>query len=251
MAYAFVAELVGGERDGPVDLFRRPFLPGAAVEPEFGLGVAGGDVLVGGGERGFEAEAVGAVGVGHIAGGEDDFWFDVIEQVADGGDVFGADRELLDLAGVVEGHVQEVDVFGGDAAVAGGVGGFAAADEALDGLDFRGVDVAGMLLLEEFFDVAFDRGGLVRGEAKDAVEALDELGIAEGIVVEDAEVAADHVGDVDLVALLDEAGEGAAHADDVVVGVRGEDDDAAFLPLPAGQPVMVSIRRRNMATLMS
>ena len=66
----------------------------------------------------------------------------------------------------------------------------------------------------------------------------DEIGETPGVVVEDGDVAAGHVGDVDLVALLDQADQRAAHADDVVVGVRAEDQHGpalSVLPDSAGR----------------
>ena len=47
-----------------------------------------------------------------------------------------------------------------------------------------------------------------------------EIGEANGVGVEDGDVAAGLIGDVDFVALIDQANEGAAHADDVVIGMR-------------------------------
>ena len=65
-------------------------------------------------------------------------------------------------------------------------------------------------------------------DAEQAVELDHEVGEPPGVVVEDGDVAAGHVGDVDVVPLLDQADERAAHADDVVVGMRAEDEDACF-----------------------
>ena len=77
-------------------------------------------------------------------------------------------------------------------------------------------------------------GGAFRVDAEHAVELDGEVGEACGVGVEDRDVARDLVGDVDLVALLGEADERAAHGDHVVVGVGGEDDDALGEDLVAG-----------------
>ena len=59
-----------------------------------------------------------------------------------------------------------------------------------------------------------------------SIELGDEVGVADRIVVEDGDVAGGLVGDVDLVSLSTRRIERAAHGDDVVVGVGGEDEDA-------------------------
>ena len=55
------------------------------------------------------------------------------------------------------------------------------------------------------------------------LNSTDEIGETPGVVIEDGDVAAGHVGDVDVVPLLDQPDQRAAHADDVVVGMRAED----------------------------
>ena len=78
---------------------------------------------------------------------------------------------------------------------------------------------------------------------KQSVELGDEIGETPGVVIEHGDVAAGHVGDVHLVALLDQADERAAHADHVVVRVRAENEGTfAGLPAPAGCVQSVAIR---------
>jgi hypothetical protein len=63
-------------------------------------------------------------------------------------------------------------------------------------------------------------------KAEETIEVAAKSAKRSASCVEDGDVARGLVGDVDLVPLLDEADERAAHADDVVVGVGREDDDA-------------------------
>ena len=60
-----------------------------------------------------------------------------------------------------------MELLDGDAANAAGGAGFAAADQALDLLHFRRVDLAGLLVAEEFFDVAFDLACLLGVDAEE------------------------------------------------------------------------------------
>ncbi len=141
-------------------MFGFPFLPGAAVEPDFGVLEPGfGADAVDGGEEAGEADAVGAVGVGEISGGVDLLGFHLLEEVDHDLDVGFAERIFTDFSGFVEGEVEEVEAVFGDAAVAAGGAGLAAADEGFDLLDLGGVDLAGMFVAEELFDVVVDAGG--------------------------------------------------------------------------------------------
>ena len=72
----------------------------------------------------------------------------------------------------------------------------------------------------ECLDLVLELVGLLAAELPNAaVELADEVGVAQGGLVEDGDVAAGLVGDVDLVPLLAQADERAAHADHVVVRV--------------------------------
>ncbi len=103
----------------------------------------------------------------------------------------------------------------------------AAADQALDPLHLRAVDLARPLVPQELLDVPSRpaRPPRPRPPTEQAVVLGGEVGEADGVGVEDGDVPARLVGDVDLVPLVDQADQGAAHADHVVVGVGAEDQD--------------------------
>ncbi len=113
-------------------------------------------------EDGRQADAVRAVRIGQVAGGVDLVRLDLLQQLGDDADVLLAERLLADLAGLVERHVQEVQVLDRHAAIAGGGPRFAAADQRLDLLHLGAVDLARLLVLEELLDVPFDLVGLLR-----------------------------------------------------------------------------------------
>ena len=179
---------------------------------------------------------MGAVRVGEIARRVDLVGLHAFEEFAGDADVLFADGLLLDAAGFVEGQVEEVDVLFLDAAVASAGVGLGAADEPLDLLEFGAVGVAGVLAGQERLDVLLELVGELLAELREGVgELADEVDVAAGRVVPHGDVAAGLVGHVDFVPLVAEADEGAAHADDVVVGVGAEDDDALGERALAGQ----------------
>ena len=109
-----------------------------------------------------------------------------------------------------------------DAAAASGRPRFAAANHRLDHLHFRAVDLAGLLVSQELLDVSFELGGSLRRHIEVLVELRRELGVADRIVVEHRDVAGRLIGDVHLVALIDQPDQRAAHRDHVIIRVRRE-----------------------------
>ena len=164
-----------------------------------------------------------AVRIGEIAGDEDEVGLKLLEQLADDLDVGRTDRILAHLSGLVERQVEEAGRAARQADRLDAAHRFGFADDALDVLYFRNVDFAGGLR---------SRRCEPRGERVDLVgvtvprrRALEEIDIATDVMVEDRDVAARHVRHDDVVVVLDELAENAAHRDDVVVGVRREADD--------------------------
>jgi len=98
-----------------------------------------------------------------------------------------------------------------DPAKAGGRSGFGAADEALDALKFGGIDLAGLFAANKVMDLIFDLFGLRLTQIEGAGVFGDKVGVAEGRLVPDGDVAGGLVGDVHFVVLFAEANEGTAH----------------------------------------
>ena len=179
-----------------------------------------------GGEHGVQAHAVRAVRIGQIAGRVNLVRLDLPQQVDGHRDVFFAERLLLHAARFVERHVHEVQPLVGHAAAAARRPRFAAADHALDRLHLGAVDLAGLLVAQELFDVRFQLGRPLRRDVEVRVELGDEIGEADRVVVEHGDVARRLIGDVHLVPLVDQPNERAAHRDHVVVRVGREDEHA-------------------------
>ena len=77
---AFATNFEWAEGDGHFNLVDGPFLPGAAVEPDFAVAVPVVIAdLVAGEDDGFEADAMCAVWIGEVTGGVDLVWLKFAE----------------------------------------------------------------------------------------------------------------------------------------------------------------------------
>jgi len=109
--HAFAMELVGGKGDGHFDFFRLPFLPGAAIEPDFaGLHPIAIRQSLERFEDGGETHPMRPVRVGEIAGGVNLVRLGLLQQLHHDLDVGFTERRLAHPAGLVEREVEEVDV---------------------------------------------------------------------------------------------------------------------------------------------
>ena len=220
---AAAQDFLRAERDGEVNFVDGPIIPRAAVEPEFGRGEpgrAGGGGLSEGVAEDAQAEAVRAVGVVEIAGGVDEVRLELGEEVADQADVGGAVGAAA-RGGVVKRQVEEMQSGFGHAADAGGGGGFVASNEGFPTEQFG----------------CLGQGCAVAEVTREAGEVSGLGGVGEAAVAHEGEEAPyrfvgdgagtrNAVGDMDLVALINEAAERATHGDDVIVGVRRENENA-------------------------
>src|SRR5690606_17005759 len=171
-----------------------------------------------------EAHGADAARILSLAGGEDLVGFQFPEQGGDGGGVGRAGAELAVASVFVEGQVEEAFGGGGHAGQAQRGAGLAAAQQSLEASGFGRVGGLRVALLggERGADFSGGRGGV--GGAVDKIE--HEVGGDGGLLVGHGEVARGQVNDGDVVALFDEAREGAAHAEHLVGGFGGEDDHA-------------------------
>ena len=155
------------------------------------------------------------------------------EEVEDDLDVGLADGVLLDAAGLVERHVEEAGVVGSQPHHLDGRDGLGVADGGLDLLHLLGVHLGRSLGVEVGEDL-LDPLAHARGvAAEEVVRHLDEAEVTAHVLVEDGDGPVRHVGDGDVVLVLDEGVEHPAHRDHVVVGVRAEDEDALLARQPA------------------
>ena len=214
-------QVAGAERHRTFDHVGIPFLPGPAVQPHVELLPLGPD-LADGREHRIGTGPVGAVRVGQLTRYVDLSRLQPPEQCQYVGDVLRVDGGLGDGAGAVKSQVHEFELLGRDAAGQRRGAGLGLAHQLLDAQEIFGVGLAGPLAPQEILNAPLDRLGLLAVDLEHLVEFGHEVGEAPGVVVEDRDVAAGHVGDVDLVALLHQADQRAAHADHVVVGVRAE-----------------------------
>src|SRR5262245_303685 len=215
-------QVAGTQGHDALDLVRLPFLPGAAVEPDLKL-LPLATRLADGVEDGVGADAVRAVRVGQLAGNVDLRGLEALQEADNVLNVLRMDRRFGDGAGAIKAQVHEFELLGRDAARKGAGAGLGLADQLLDVEQVVDVGLAGFLALEEMLHAFLDAVGPLLVDAEQLIERADVVGEAPGIVIEDGDVAAGHVGDVHLVPLLDQANDCPPHADDVVVRMRTED----------------------------
>src|SRR5262249_14146944 len=79
-----------------------------------------------------------------------------------------------------------------------------------------------LLVPQKIADPLQYRVGFILVNAEKLIELACEIGETPGIMVEDRDVAAGHVGDTDVMPLFDQADDRPAHANDVVGGVGTE-----------------------------
>ena len=228
---AFLEQLLRADGHGHLDFMDGPLMPGAPVEPH--PAVLHPILILQALERfynGVEANAVGIMRVGQVAGGVYLMRLDLCQQVHDDLDIGFAEIAFSAPAGFVERHIEEVDMLVIQSAKTGAGAGFTPSDQAFDLAGFRYIGFIGLFALDEFLDLVEPFQVFLRIQPLALVKLIHELEEAECVVVMDGDIAGGLVGDVYIVALFDEPQEGAAHGDDVVIGVGAEDDD----PFPGG-----------------
>ena len=100
---------------------------------------------------------------------------------------------------------------------------------AFDFLHRFDIGIARMLAGERLEHRPFHQLAAVLIDAEQPVVFGDQIGDASGVMIEDGDVAAGHVGDMHLVAVLDQPDQRASHADDVIVRVRAKADHSPRL----------------------
>ncbi len=84
----------------------------------------------------------------------------------------------------------------------------------------------GAFAAQRVVDLRLDLLRAIDVDAEPPVEFDDQVRDTLRVVVEDRDIAAGHVRDVNFVVIFDQSDQRATHADHVVVGVRTEADDA-------------------------
>ena len=137
---------------------------------------------------------------------------ELLQQGRDVGNVLRVDRRLGDRAGPVKTEVHEFELLGVDAAGERGGAGLGLADQPFHPQDVLRVRLAFRLAAEELLYPVPDLPGLLWIDLEEFIEFGDKIGEPQGVVVEDCYVAAGHVSDVDVMALLDQSNQRAAQA---------------------------------------
>ncbi len=119
----------------------------------------------------------------------------------------------------------------------GGHRGFGLADQRLDVQHLFGIEIARLLGRDGPVELLTQHFGRLGIERENLVEFAHVIDVPQRIVVKDGNIAARHVGDVDVVPLVVQGPQRSAHRDHVVVGMRAENDD--FLPLLAAGRVQI------------
>ena len=136
---------------------------------------------------------------------------DVSQKVHNDLNVFFTDRLLFNSPSFIEGHVQEVELFVGNAAAASSCTGFASTDDALELLNFVAINLTGALLLQELVNMAFERSDGFCGDIERCTEFRCEFGEANRVFIEDGNIAGSLVRDMNVVSLIGQANQRASH----------------------------------------
>ena len=222
------AQLLGRHGHAHLDVLDFPLGPCTAIHPDAALLQplgTGALLLVDGGEYGVSTLAVGAMRVGKVAGHVDLVGLDIGDELLHDGHILLRHGQLLNLTTLVERQVEEVYAIERNLAEGAGRTGFATTDETLDGQDVARVEIAFFLLGQEILDFSILRvDHLVLAFAKDLVEAIDEMHEAGYLLIAHSNIARCLIGHMHLVSLCHESLQRATHRDDIVVGMRREDD---------------------------
>ena len=150
---------------------------------------------------------------------------DIGDELLHDGHILLRHGQLLNLTTLVERQVEEVYAIERNLAEGAGRTGFATTDETLDGQDVARVKIAFLLLGQELLDFSILRvDHLVLAFAKDLVEAIDEMHKAGYLFIAHGNIARRLVGHMHFMSLCYESLQRATHRDDIVVGVRREDN---------------------------
>src|SRR5712692_5169740 len=193
-------QVVGTDGYYPVNFVRCPFLPGATVEPDLEL-KSFLPYLTYGPEDGVGTNPVRTVWVGKVAGHVDLRRFEPLEQGNNVGNVLRMDGGLGNGAGPVKAEVHEFQMFRRDAAGQGCRPSFRLPNQRLDLEHILRIGLSWLLGPQKTLHPFLDRLCMVLVNREQAVKLHHEIGETPGIMVENGDVAAGHVGNMDLVIL--------------------------------------------------
>ena len=168
-----------------------------------------------------------SVRIGQITRNENQRGPVLLEKLESDANVLGSDWILPDLSCLIERQVKEARLVAIHSERLDTGDGLRFANSALDILYFLDVDLSRHLCLEERFDSVDELAGFRVALREVAVEPAKEVDIAADLVIEDRNVAGRLVRHDDVVVVLVQLVEDAAHGDHVVVRVRREHDDVA------------------------
>lgn len=216
---AFESDLAGAQRNGDFDFVEWVLLPSASVEEYIGDLLASSLPLEEDAEDRFGADSMGAVRIGQVPCDVDLIWHESPEQLIEDRDVVGPDRILRDGSRAIEGEIEEVQVglLAADRQCSGA--GFVLANQSLDAEDGIAVRLAWSFVDNRLSDFLRERSRSLRFNSEDVVVFSCQVGYESRIVIEDRDIPAGHVSDMNVVLVIDQADEGPSHTDDIVVGV--------------------------------
>lgn len=216
---AFESDLAGAQRNGDFDFMEWILLPCPSVEENVGDLLAASLPLEQDAKDRFGAHAMGAVRIGQIACDIDLVRHQLSQQGIEDGSILGPDRILGNGSRAIEGEVEEVQVglFAADRQCSGA--GFVLANQSFDAEDGIAVRLARSFIDNRLSDLLSQTCRSLLFNSEDAVVFSDQVGDEPRVVIKDRDVPAGHVGDMNVVLVIDQADEGPSHADDIVVWV--------------------------------
>ena len=163
---------------------------------------------------------MGAMRIGQIGSHIDLMGLYLLQQLPDRLHITFRHRKFLYLATLVERQIEEMDMIFSDMVVATGIAGLATTDQALHGEDGLIVPVSFFLLLQiiHYLTIA-DLYHLVGAVCKELVETVNEVHIEPYFLICHSNITGGLISDVNVVLLLHQTTDGAAHGDDIIIGM--------------------------------
>src|ERR1019366_2766308 len=160
---------------------------------------------------------------------------DLLEQCDGEANIFLTERFFTNGAGLVKRQIHKMQAFDGHATISSGGTGLAATDQSLDLLDFRTVYLTWFFVAQELFDVPLNFGCLLGPGAcrhfKQPVVFRGKIRESDSVRIEHRDTATGLVGDMYFMPLVRQSNESTSHADDVVIGMRTEHQNALWKDL--------------------
>src|SRR5699024_4727156 len=223
-SFSFFGKLARTNGYGHLNFVNIPLLPGTAVHPD--LAVLEPLIALAffkGQEDGFQAYPMGAMRIGQVTGGIYLMRLHLAQQVNGQVDIGLGKRLLFNSSDFIKGHIQEVQPFFGDAAIASRCFGFAPADESFDVFNLIGIGFGRFFLTDKILNIGQPLIGFFSFQLKHAVIVGHKIHKPDDIFIKNGNISGCLIGYMYFMSVINQPDERAAHRDDIIIGMRTKD----------------------------